>query len=231
MIMEDPVIDPEGNSYEKNAIEQWIQQNGRSPITRTVLSIDDLHPNRTLKTTIDEYRRSIQSNIQLDPTFLIPIQTSEITAKANYANGFVHISIIPPQEESRSPCDICCVVDTSGSMSDRAEIQNDKNEQYGLSQLDLVKHALKTIVHSLQIQDRLAIVSFSDRATIVYQLTTMDEQGKENALAAIERLSVRNIYNENHFSFETTVEEIIISWSYYNQISAIMSLIVFIFFL
>ncbi|CAF5135170.1 unnamed protein product, partial [Rotaria sp. Silwood1] len=74
-------------------------------------------------------------------------------------------------------------------MSDRAEIQNDKNEHYGLSQLDLVKHAIKTIIQSLQSQDRLSIVSFSDKATILFKLTNMNDEGKTKALTAIEKLS------------------------------------------
>jgi Mg-chelatase subunit ChlD len=115
---------------------------------------------------------------------------TDMTVSGIYADGFAHISIQPPQDEIRSPCDICCVVDTSGSMSDRAEIQNDKNEQYGLSQLDLVKHALKTIIHSLQDQDRLSIVSFSSQANILFQLTKMADDGKKSALDAVEKLSV-----------------------------------------
>jgi hypothetical protein len=188
-LMVDPVVDRDGNSYEKLAIENWIRQKGISPITRNALSIDNLRPNRALKKAIDKYRHSVQPDVHsnLSP---MEVQTLEITVSGSYANGFVHISIQPPQEESRSPCDICCVVDTSGSMSDPAEIQNDKNEQYGLSQLDLVKHALKTIIHSLQIQDRLSIVSFSDNAKILFQLTTMHDQGKKDALDAVERLSV-----------------------------------------
>ena len=118
------------------------------------------------------------------------VQPSDLTVISNYAHGFIHISIQPPREENRSPCDICCVVDTSGSMADRAEIQNEKNEQYGLTQLDLVKHALKTIIHSLQIQDRLSIVSFSSKAKILFQLTAMSDQGKTGALAAVEKLTV-----------------------------------------
>lgn len=136
------------------------------------------------------------------------VNTSEITAVGNHANGFIHVSIRPPSNENRSPCDICCVVDTSGSMNERAEIQNDKNERYGLSQLDLVKHALKTIVHSLEDQDRLSIVSFSDNARIVCQLTPMDKKGRQDALDAIEKLSVSptnddpmyQTFNYSHFS-------------------------------
>jgi hypothetical protein len=193
-LMVDPVIDSEGNSYEKHAIEDWIRQSGKSPITRTVLSINDLRPNRALKTAINEYRDLVQSDVQSNPKPM-NVQSSDLTVTGNYAHGFIHISIQPPQEENRSPCDICCVVDTSGSMSDRAEIQNDKNEQYGLSQLDLVKHALKTIINSLERQDRLSIVSFSNNAKILFQLTAMNDRGKKDALDAVGNLTVSKSFN------------------------------------
>lgn len=194
-LMKDPVIDPDGNSYERQAIEDWLRQNGSSPITRAPLSINDLRPNRALKQTIAEYCSSIQSNNQTDnsSTATNNLTTAEeipydLTVSANYVNGFVHISILPPPDKTRSPCDICCVVDTSGSMAVQAEIKNDSREQYGLSQLDLVKHALKTVIHSLQPQDRLAVVSFANNATVLFELTKMDADGKSSALAALARL-------------------------------------------
>ncbi|CAF2207557.1 unnamed protein product, partial [Rotaria magnacalcarata] len=121
---------------------------------------------------------------------LSPMETSssDIILSATHDNEFVHISMQPLQNEIRSPCDICCVVDTSGSMSSSAEIQNDKNEHYGLSQLDLVKHALKTIINSLQDQDRLSLISFSNTATILFKLTAMDEAEKAKALDEVEKL-------------------------------------------
>ncbi|CAF3063859.1 unnamed protein product [Rotaria sp. Silwood2] len=186
--MLDPVIDTDGNSYEKKGIEDWNRRNGTSPITHTPLSINDLHPNQALKISIDEYHHSLQPNVKSN-LILTKQHSSEIKVSTSHTNDLVHISIQPPQYESRSSCDICCVVDTSGSMKAAAEIQNDRNERYGLSQLDLVKHALKTIINSLQSQDRLSIVSFSDNANILFQLTKMDDQGKTNALTAIENLS------------------------------------------
>jgi hypothetical protein len=192
-LMIDPVIDPDGNSYERRAIEDWLQQNGTSPITRTYLSAADLRPNRALKQAIDEYRQSKEPNNQSNAS-ATELKPSELTVFGNYADGFVHISIHPPADATRSPCDICCVVDTSGSMAVQAEIQNDTNEKFGLSQLDLVKHALKTIIHSLQPQDRLSLVSFANSATVLFQLTKMDQDGKSSALAALGRLEVRSIF-------------------------------------
>ncbi|CAF3169117.1 unnamed protein product [Rotaria socialis] len=187
-LMVDPVIDPDGNSYERRAIEDWLRQTGTSPITRAPLLASDLRPNRALKAAIDEYRHSIDSKNQLTTLSLTEPKPYELTANGNYVDGFVHISIQPPSDTNRSPCDICCVVDTSGSMAVQSEIQNETNEKFGLSRLDLVKHAIKTIVHSLQPQDRLSLVSFANSATVLFQLTNMSPDGKSSALAALERL-------------------------------------------
>ena len=47
-IMKDPVVDPEGNSYEKSAIEMWLSTNETSPVTRSSLTVANLAPNRAL---------------------------------------------------------------------------------------------------------------------------------------------------------------------------------------
>jgi hypothetical protein len=117
-------------------------------------------------------------------------QSFELTVTSSWINNYAHISIQPPQGNGiRAPCDICCVVDISGSMGSVVEIQGaHAKENSGLSQLDLVKHALKTIVHSLTQNDRLSVVSFDDRATILFKLQQMDEDGRSSALAALEQL-------------------------------------------
>jgi len=51
-LMEDPVIDNEGNTYERNAILAWLVVNSTSPITRQYLSVADLKPNRALRESI-----------------------------------------------------------------------------------------------------------------------------------------------------------------------------------
>ena len=53
-IMKDPVIDKDGNSYEREAIENWLERNEISPITRNSLTMRDLYPNRALKNIIHE---------------------------------------------------------------------------------------------------------------------------------------------------------------------------------
>lgn len=46
--MKDPVVDKEGNSYEKLAILSWLETNSISPLTRNPLFSRDLSPNRAL---------------------------------------------------------------------------------------------------------------------------------------------------------------------------------------
>lgn len=47
-VMREPVIDHEGNSYEKSAILEWLKVNSTSPVSRNPLFAEQLIPNRAL---------------------------------------------------------------------------------------------------------------------------------------------------------------------------------------
>lgn len=51
-LMKDPVMDEEGNTYEREAIERWLRVQSSSPITNGYLSADMLRPDRALKREI-----------------------------------------------------------------------------------------------------------------------------------------------------------------------------------
>ena len=55
-LMADPVVAPDGNSYERFAIEQWLQQHATSPISRQPMQSGQLIPNRSLKDAIEEWQ-------------------------------------------------------------------------------------------------------------------------------------------------------------------------------
>jgi hypothetical protein len=57
-VMQDPVMDPEGNTYERRAIEQWLQVKPESPVTRAPMTSAQLIPNRALKSLIEAYLSS-----------------------------------------------------------------------------------------------------------------------------------------------------------------------------
>ena len=64
-----PVIDHEGNTYESQAIREWIRTNHTSPITRTPLEESNLIPNRALIDAIEALTISISSQNREKPTF------------------------------------------------------------------------------------------------------------------------------------------------------------------
>lgn len=101
------------------------------------------------------------------------------------------ISLKPWDVLKRAPCDICCVVDVSGSMKSAATLKNESSgqvESFGLTVLDIVKHAVKTIIHSLEDYDRLSLVSFETKATTIFGLIEMNPKGKQLALQELETL-------------------------------------------
>ena len=65
-IMDDPVIDKEGYTYERVAIEQWLGQNAHSPFTRSPMAQADLVPNRALKSAIRSFQAQ-QANRSAPP--------------------------------------------------------------------------------------------------------------------------------------------------------------------
>eukprot|EP00418_Pyrodinium_bahamense_P091635 CAMPEP_0179049292 /NCGR_PEP_ID=MMETSP0796-20121207/20137_1 /TAXON_ID=73915 /ORGANISM="Pyrodinium bahamense, Strain pbaha01" /LENGTH=262 /DNA_ID=CAMNT_0020745763 /DNA_START=106 /DNA_END=890 /DNA_ORIENTATION=- len=99
--------------------------------------------------------------------------------------GVVSVKAADPTEEpgspgpagndlQRSPMDITCVLDVSGSM------QGDK--------VQLVKDAMFTVVEEMQPGDRLSIVSFNHDAERHTRLARMTVEGKDEARQAVLRL-------------------------------------------
>jgi len=92
-----------------------------------------------------------------------------LTVTSDQEQKRILFSVVPPGKPSavvkakeptatgtaRAALDICCVIDVSGSMGSEATIPADSTtgapaESTGLSVLDVVKHALRTIASTLQ---------------------------------------------------------------------------------
>uniref|UniRef100_A0A6B2KZD7 VWFA domain-containing protein n=1 Tax=Arcella intermedia TaxID=1963864 RepID=A0A6B2KZD7_9EUKA len=84
-------------------------------------------------------------------------------------------------------------------MKKDAVFQDPENEKQtrseGINILDLVKHSVKTIMHTLSDQDRLAVVAFDSDAITVFPPTVMTAKGRTDATAAIEKLQPRGNTN------------------------------------
>jgi Mg-chelatase subunit ChlD len=111
-----------------------------------------------------------------------------------YSDGqkFVRLQVQAKDVEECPPVDLFCCVDVSGSMGSSCAGQTDGRTEYvenGFSLLDLVRHALKTVIQTLRPQDRLSIITFNNNAQTRIQIQNMSEEGKKLAYACAESIS------------------------------------------
>ena len=174
-VMVDPVIAPDGHTYERTAIEQAIIMNGKSPLTRQPIRIDQLIPNYAIKSLIDGLGSATE----------VAAGPDTISATIRTINNLTHVAIHSDDGEA-GPQSVVFVVDTSGSMNE--EVGAATGEQDGFSIMDVTKHGIRTCACGLRPQDSAAIVTFSTDARVVMPLRKMDAAGKaqlEVALAGI----------------------------------------------
>eukprot|EP00729_Bicosta_minor_P013066 gene13066-5709_t len=204
-VMDDPVMDKEGNSYEREAITRWLETSLTSPVTRTPLSVGDLVPNRSLKSSIEERKAQVGGGSTTGAAAATaagggaaaaasatqePAVVHDAPADLNFqstATGeevTVMLQVVPPSGPSRVPMDVCCVIDTSGSMCSAAKAPDMGDnpdavaEDDGLSLLDVVKHAVSTLTMSLGPDDRMSIVSYSSTAVTHCELLSLTASGQ-----------------------------------------------------
>jgi Mg-chelatase subunit ChlD len=194
-IMRDPVIGPDGHTYERSSIEEWFRHSTTSPITRQPMTSTQLIPNIALKNTIEQILAAQTASTSSTTTSVTaPFDKTSIgidlDVKACKFNGetFVHAKVIPQLEGQRLPNGIVAVVDTSGSMGEEASVKNDTVEIVGFSRLDLVKHSLNTMVEVMNDNDVFAIVTFSSSAKVVLKPMKMNSMGKQIARTYISQL-------------------------------------------
>jgi hypothetical protein len=95
-------------------------------------------------------------------------------------------------------------------MSSHSSIQ-DRNDpsirqEDGLIVLDIVKHALKTVILSLSPSDRLSIVAFDQAADLILPLCYLDPVSIRRAIDGVEALRPRgqtNLWGGIHQGFES----------------------------
>mmetsp|Transcript_30569 Transcript_30569/g.51649 ORF Transcript_30569/g.51649 Transcript_30569/m.51649 type:complete len:518 (+) Transcript_30569:73-1626(+) len=152
-LMDDPYIDPDGNSYEKVAISEWLKRSHYSPITRNPMTIENLVPNRGLKDLIDQFKSENSSIAGVVPAPVTPLD--------------------------RKPILFFAVIDTSGSMGEPCTNSEPGPEDDGFSRLDLVKHTLNTVISALHPDDKICIIKFSTVAEVVVPLTPLTDRNRK----------------------------------------------------
>ena len=70
-IMVEPVVDALGNTYDKDAISEWLKTNDTSQKTKEKLPNKNLTPNNNIKTEITEYKEEkIKKGLVILPKLL-----------------------------------------------------------------------------------------------------------------------------------------------------------------
>jgi len=200
-IMTDPVICSDGITYEKNAIVRWLESNNTSPVTRKYIS-NTLIPNIALRNTIQDYIKDNQKKINYQNQQNVSSQMIQnykppnITCDNSYffQDEYYHSMLTLKFSHDKRPTMIFAVVDTSGSMRESADVSHSA-ESSGLSRLDLVKHTLKTFVHSLNDTDKMCIIKFSNIASVISDLKLIDHYGRQQTLECIDRLQPDGMTN------------------------------------
>jgi hypothetical protein len=125
--MRDPVVDREGNTYERAAIVDWLRRNPTSPITRNPLSVHDLVPNRAVRDLVIEHLGSAFATLTAADaaapaaasgfrcTVTLVSEPAEDARVTSTGNVWAVASILSDDSMERAPVDICAVVDVSGT--------------------------------------------------------------------------------------------------------------------
>lgn len=216
-IMCNPHIDNDGNTYEYNAILQWLENNNTSPITRNYLHYSHLKPNRSLLELIINFNSNNNNNISSISNNINNISnnnSSDISTENNFTvddyaiklsidkyisdvdYSYFKLNININDNDLIPPIDIVAVIDVSGSMDASAKIQqNGKSIDIGFTILDITKHALNTILESMKPTDRISIITFSNEAQTICNLTYINDSNKEIIKSQINSLQTKGATN------------------------------------
>lgn len=190
--MTDPVICADGHTYERDAIQNWLQLNSTSPMTRQTLYNSTLTPNIALRNIIHDYlaAQSSSSSSSASTSSAAPLFTPvpvDTTATYYPLTKKLHVQITPPSTGQRQPITLFALIDNSGSMGELAGL-SDGTEKHGFTRLDLVKHGVNTMANLLNENDSLAIISFSTAARVVMPPTLMNPGGRTKVTAALQTI-------------------------------------------
>lgn len=187
-IMKDPVIMPDGQTYERKAIEKALKISPLSPITKKPLSMEDATTNYALKSMIEKFLekganplKKIEHPQKIDKNDKTKIKTfkAEVIDDPNDENKvFVNVSLEPEKKESRKPLVLIAMIDVSGSMEESTTENIKGEEDFGISRLGLVKHALKTVASTMNKEDKMSLITFDSKARMVLKATEVDDMGK-----------------------------------------------------
>ena len=199
-IMLDPVIGPDGHTYERSAIQQWLSTSNISPITKQLMTSSNLVPNIALRDTIQAYlalNPSEKNSVRQKPTELIGIMNRNVSIQSKLIdNSSLFVRLKAEEQSLRKPSVFIFVLDVSGSMNTEASTPNPQTgESDGFTRLDLVKHSVRTVIEVLTDSDSICLITFSDDAKVVLDITKTNDFGKARAIQVLDSIKTEGMTN------------------------------------
>jgi Mg-chelatase subunit ChlD len=187
-IMTDPVTLSDGHTYERQAIEHWLQTHATSPLSNSRVSLTDLKPNYALRSAIERFSAAHPANA-IRSLSTVPVARS-FRARTDGEHVFVECV-------ESEPLDVVTILvnDVSGSMGSPST-RAGTSEGSLFSRLDLVKHANRTVAAMHAGEDAsLGIITFSSTAATVLPVKKMDTTGLADANRAITSMTMEGSTN------------------------------------
>ena len=105
-------------------------------------------------------------------------------------SGLLKVSVKAKNVDECPPIDIVALVDRSGSMAEECIAKDDRGKKMenGFSVLDIVKHAIKTVIMTLRPCDRLSIILFDHDVEVLFTLSEMTIKGQKMAINLTETI-------------------------------------------
>jgi hypothetical protein len=185
-LMKEPATIECGHTFEKTAIKQWLQNNLTCPSCRVQIKQMPV-TNWSLKSMINNIGKKTDSKlIEIEDTASsMPVtelgidsdSLSHLKLSCNIQDK-IYLRLDVPKCEMRRPVTFVCVIDVSGSMeSPIGKAEGNKI----FTRLDIVKHVLNVLIAVLHENDNICLITFSDTAHVVLELSRMTKQNKRLA--------------------------------------------------
>lgn len=206
-LMTDPVVDREGNSYQREAILEWLNQGKRtSPVTRGYLDASHLTDNRSLRNLIQALQQQELSSptvveVNTQVADIISANNIEILLLTDPQKGTVHTKLMT-QTGPKPPIDMIVALDVSGSMGTNAS----QDSEDGLSLLDIAKHGVKTVIDILGPEDTFTLIVFNHQGQVKSPCQKMTDSNKRRVFTQIEGIRPNgrtNIWDAIKLSLDT----------------------------
>lgn len=182
-LMDEPVVGKDGHTYERKAIQKWLQQHPLSPIspiTREPMTEADLKPNFALKSMLDRYKKDngiVTTNSgQIRFTNVSTVAPNRDVKVVYNDKAFLVEAVTDKPLETA----LIMVLDESGSMDSPASRTHESGPTF--TRRNLVQHSARVVANMMQKRSNtmLGILGFSTSARMILPTRAMTDMGPAN---------------------------------------------------